>query len=348
MVSKRRILIVRLGSMGDILHSLPVLARLTESFPDWEVDWLVERHWESLLAGIPCLSRVVRLDTLGWRKEPLAAGSWRGLRDAVGTLQERDYDCALDLQASIKSAAACYLSGAKEILGFETPWLKEPACGVFYTRRVAATGTVHMVETNLALAAALGAKSGPVRFPLPPGNPELLPGGLSADLAADLAQDGYAVINPGAGWRSKLWPAERYAQVSDALAQEYSLPVVLNCGPGEEELAQQVARACKHSRAWVYSGEVPGLIALLRGSRLMVGPDTGPVHLAAALGVPTVGLFGPTDPRRNGPYGPCQKSLRPEGATTSHNRAALSADMMELIQTEQVVEAIRGLLGNRE
>ena len=336
MTDSRRILIVRLGSMGDILHSLPVLASLEESFPSWEVDWLVEPRWRPLLEGIGYLSNIMNLDTLGWRKDPLSAGSWNGLRDAIGTLRERRYDCALDLQASIKSAAACYLSGAREILGFEMPWLKEPACGVFYTRRVAATGTTHMVETNLALATALGAKSGPVQFPLPPGDAEQLPEGLSGH--------GWAVVNPGAGWRSKLWPAERYAEVCDVLGERYSLPVVLNCGPGEEELARQVTRACEQARPCVFLGEIPGLIALLRRSRLMIGPDTGPVHLAAALGVPTVGLFGPTDPRRNGPYGARQKSLRPEGASTSHSRSTSSAEIMEQIPTAQVLEAIQEVL----
>jgi heptosyltransferase-1 len=336
MTEKRRILIVRLGSMGDILHSLPVLASLEGSFPNWEVDWLVEPRWRPLLEGIGYLSRIVNLDTLGWRKDPLSAESWSGLRDAIGTLRERRYDCALDLQASIKSAAACYLSGAREILGFEAPWLKEPACGVFYTRRVSAAGTVHMVETNLALATALGATTRPVEFPLPPGNPALI--------SEDLWNGEWAVVNPGAGWRSKLWPAERYAEVCDAVAKRYSLRVVLNCGPGEEELARQVAKGCGHARPCIYSGEIPGLIALLRRSRLMVGPDTGPVHLAAALGVPTVGLFGPTDPRRNGPYGARQKSLRPEGAATSHSRSAASAAIMEQISTEQVLEAVREVL----
>jgi len=210
---------------------------------------------------------------------------------------------------------------------------------VFYTRRAAAPGAVHMVEVNLALAAALGAKPGPVRFPLPPGDPALLP--------ADFPNNGLAVINPGAGWRSKLWPAEGYAQVCDALESEFAHPVVLNCGPGEEGLAQQVIRACGQARPRIYSGSVPGLIALLRRSRLMVGPDTGPVHLAAALGVPTVGLFGPTDPQRNGPYGPHRIALRPNGAMTSHRRSA-SAELMEQIHSEQVLAAVREVLGNRE
>ena len=338
-MKKRRILIVRLGSMGDILHSLPVLASLPESFPEWEIDWLVESRWRPLLEGIPELSRIVDFDTLAWRRRPLAGESWRALRAAAKQLRERRYDCAIDLQASLKSATACYLSGAAEILGFETPWLKEPACGVFYTRRVAAPGTVHIVEANLALAAALGAKPGPVRFPLPPGDPASLP--------SDFPENGWAVINPGAGWRSKLWPTGSYARVCDALQRELSLPVVLNCGPGEEGLAQQVIRACGPARPQVYSGSVPGLIALLRRSRLMVGPDTGPVHLAAALGVPTVGLFGPTDPRRNGPYGPCRISLRPNGAMTSHRRSA-SAAILEQIHPNQVLAAIYELLGEQK
>jgi heptosyltransferase-1 len=167
-----------------------------------------------------------------------------------------------------------------------------------------------------------------------------------------LPKDGLAILNPGAGWRSKLWPTKSYARVCDTVEREFSLPVVLNCGPGEEELARQVIQSCDSAKPRVYSGSVPGLIALLRRSRLMVGSDTGPVHLAAALGVPTVGLFGPTDPHRNGPYGPCRIALRPNGAMTSHRRSD-TAKIMEQIQPDEVLAAIRELLekqgvGSRE
>ena len=321
--------------MGDILHSLPVLASLKESFPNWELDWLVESRWRPLLEGIPQISRIIELDTLAWRRQPFSLRTWNAFVIAIQALRERRYDCALDLQAALKSAAACYLSGAREIIGFDPPWRKEPACGVFYTRRVATSAT-HIVEANLALAAALGARAGPVHFPLPPGDPASLP--------SDLPRHGLAVINPGAGWQSKRWPAEGYAFVSDVLQQEFSMPVVLNCGPGEVELAEQVKRACRGSDPRVYSGNIPGLVALLRRSRLMVGPDTGPVHLAAALGVPTVGLFGPTDPARNGPYGSRHKSLRPENAPTSYQHSSAAAHVMEQIRPEQVVAAIHELL----
>ena len=331
----RRILIVRFGSMGDIVHGLPVLAALKETFPSWEVDWLVERRWRELLEGIPQLRRVIVFDTLAWRAQAFSWTAWSDLRQAVGALRARRYDCALDLQGSLKSAVACFLSGAAEIIGLEQPWLKEPAGAVLYTRRVR-TDATHIVEANLSLACALGAHPPSIHFPLPEGNPDSLP--------ADLPLDGLAVLNPGAGWRSKCWAPEGYAQVCDFLETACSLPAVLNIGPGEEGLARQVQAACRVSQPRVYAGSVSGLIALLRRARIMIAPDTGPLHLAAALGVPSVGLFGPTDPRRNGPYGGSHRALRPENARTSYQHAAGPDQAMDQIHPEQVVSAVRELL----
>ena len=170
----RRILLLRLGSMGDILHALPALATLKENFPSWEIDWLVESRWRPLLEGNPYLSHIVEVDTFAWRKQPLSLPVWHALRSAVQVLRERHYDCALDLQGLLKSALACRWSGAKEIVGLEKPWLKEPACSIFYTRRVE-TKAVHVIDANLALAAALGATRPVIRFPLPEGDPASLP-----------------------------------------------------------------------------------------------------------------------------------------------------------------------------
>ena len=335
-VNTRRILMVRLGSMGDIVHALPVLATLKENFPQWEIDWLVESRWRPLLEGNPDLRQIVELDTLAWRKQLLSGKTWSVFRRAIQQLRERRYDCALDLQGSLKSAVACRLSGASEIIGFDKPWIKEAAGGVFYTRRVA-TGAVHVVEANLALAAALGACQPAIRFHLPAGEPDQLPTGFP--------RDNIAVLNPGAGWRSKCWPAAGYGQVADALEKDFApLRVVLNCGPGEEALARESQAACQTAKPLLYTGGLAGLIALLRRSRLMLGPDTGPAHLAAALGVPTVVLFGPTDPQRNGPYGSRTKSLRPDNAPTSYRHSAMPAETMSRLQPEQVLSAIRELL----
>ena len=321
--------------MGDIIHSLPVLATLKENFPEWEIDWLIEKRWRELLEGNRYLSRIVEVDTLKWRKHPLSPDIWNSLRETVATLKDRRYDCAMDLQGAVKSAVACAFAGASEVIGFEKPWLKEPACAVLYTRRVSAAA-VHVVDANLALASALGATSTVIQFPLPEGDTSSLP--------PELPQDGLAVLNPGAGWRSKCWPPENYAVLSDALQEEFSLPVVLNVGPGEESLAREVQNACRLANPQLYFGNLTGLIGLLRRSRLMVGPDTGPLHLAAALGVPTVGLYGPTDPGRNGPYGRRYKSIRPQDAQTSYQHSQAEVSSMRRIRPEEVLKAIREIL----
>jgi heptosyltransferase-1 len=330
----RRVLLVRFGSLGDVLHALPALATLKCSFPGWEVDWLVESRWRPLLEGNPYLSRVTEVDTLAWRHEHFSRRVWDSLGSVTRELRSRHYDWALDLQGALKSALACRLSGARAVIGFERPWLREPGASVFYTRRVQPTA-VHVVEANLALVASLGARKVSIEFPLPSGDERQLP--------TALLQEAVAVVNPGAGWPAKQWSVDGYAQLCDTLEETYLLPVALNCGPGEERLAKQVQRACKRSDPVIYSGALPGLIALLRRARILVAPDTGPLHLAAALGVPTVGLFGPTDPRRNGPYGDSHRVLRPAGALTSHNHSA-KPGVTQRIQLAEVLQAVRDLL----
>jgi heptosyltransferase I len=331
----KKILIVRLGSMGDIIHSLPAAAALKRSFPEWRLDWLVEHRWRGLLEGNPCVDNVIVVDTLRWRRMPLSGASWSGARNVFERLRSADYDIALDLQAAIKSAVACVLSGARDILGFEKPWLKEPACSVLYTHRIAAHAT-HMVHVNLALAAACGAALLDVRFPLPTGDDSHLP--------RELDTQPFALINPGAGWRTKCWPAERYAAVCDFLEHELGLRTCLNCGPAEEMLAHQVQNSCRTANPVIYSGDLTGLIALARKSRLAIGPDTGPVHLAAALGIPTIALFGPTDPRRNGPYGSRVQVLRSPQAVTSYSHTAQDDEAMRGIQTSEVISVVGDLL----
>jgi lipopolysaccharide heptosyltransferase I len=334
----KRVLLVRLGSMGDIVHALPTLSTLKENFPEWEFDWLVERRWRELLQGNPCLTRLVEFDTVKWRAAPLSAASWGGFRMAVGELRTRQYDCALDLQGAIKSAIACRLSGAAQVIGFARPWLRESAASVFYSRRIS-SDALHIVEAGLALAAALGAKRPVIQFPLPTGDDLAVP--------SELRERAFAVINPGAGWLAKRWPAAAYAEVCDELQERHALPVVINCGPGEAALADAVHKGCQQAQPRTYSGSLNGLIALLRRSPLMIGPDTGPLHLAAALGVPTVALFGPTDPKRNGPYGNAHRNLRSDDAVTSHSRSGRSDGVMDRIRPSQVMEAVRELLQER-
>lgn len=350
-----RILLVRFGAMGDIIHALPAAATLRRAYPNAQIDWLVETRWRALLeeshdhheAGA-LLDHVISLDTFALRNNIASRDSWRTLCAVVGQLRGQSYDVAVDLQGAIKSAIACKLSGARNIYGFTSPWLRETAGEIFYTRKVESRAT-HIVDANLDLAAAvIGAASDERRgteadFPLPSGDRNTLP--------LEIPRERYAVLNPGAGWRGKQWPAASFFVICDVLASHYQLSTVLNCGPGEQEQAEQVRRGCKQAQPIIFSGGIPALIALLRGARLMVGPDTGPLHLAAALGVPTVGIYGPTDPARNGPYGPNSpagiRSLRTPEARTSHRRDAPPDGSMEAISPEMVIGAIDELLAGQ-
>lgn len=338
-----RILLVRFGAMGDIIHALPAAGAIRVAFPGAAIDWLVEPRWQGLLLGTrmgsrPLLDRVITLDTFALRKSVLSTTSRQTLRALVRQLRASRYDTAVDLQGAIKSALACKLSGASRILGFAAPWIREGAAGLLYSRSISSPAR-HIVEANLDLAAALTgqpANHADISFPLPEGDPAALPD--------NLPQQDFAVMNPGAGWRSKQWPPACFAAVCDELQLRHGLPTILNCGPGEQALAAQVRSGCQHAAPAVFSGEIPALIALLRHSRLMVGPDTGPLHLAAALGVPTVGIFGPTDPARNGPYGPAVRSLRAPGARTSHKHDADPDGSMQAITPAQVLAAVDELL----
>lgn len=380
-----RILLVRFGAMGDIIHTLPAAAALRAAFPSARIDWLVETRWRALLepgrnregavagAGTTfdnvtsfnaqgsttsdaattsdnrslsvaarLLDQIISLDTFALRRNFTSPSSWRTLRELIGQLRDNRYDIAVDLQGAIKSALACKLSGARSIHGFAAPWLREALAGILYTRRVQSSAR-HIVEANLDLAAAVIGSArqtdAPLKFPLPSGDACALP--------TEVSRGNFAVLNPGAGWRSKQWPTASFAAVCDALAAQHQMPAVLNCGPGERELAAAVQAECQVARPIIFSGEIPALIALLRRARLMVGPDTGPLHLAAALGVPTVGIYGPTDPARNGPRGPAVRTLRAAGARTSHRQDAPPDGSMASISPAMALAEIELLLAGQ-
>lgn len=351
------ILVVRLGSMGDVIHALPAVAVLRHTFPDVTIGWAVEERWSELLAARgarcgprsqqkPLVDTVHVVNTLSWRSAPLSAGTWKEALSTIGELRAERYDVAVDFQGAIKSAVVAQLSGAERKIGFSHT--RETPASLFYTQRVSARRR-HVVEQNLELAAALvGAAAAVMSFELP------------RDPAAEQACDGelqhrglqeFAILNPGAGWGAKCWPAERYAEVARALGQD-GIRSVANFGPGEEPLAKAVESA-SGGAAQALSCPLGELIALTRRARLFVGGDTGPMHLAAALRVPLVALFGPTDPVRNGPFEPKDDAratpprsvvLRSASSTTSHARRAQTEEGLLTITSEDVISAARRLL----
>ena len=308
----RKILLVRLGSLGDIVHTLPVLATLRESFPEAQIDWVVEQQWQELIELHPGLSNVIPVDTLGWRRGFWRGGAAREMRSVVHTLRHAQYDVALDLQGLYKSSLLAALSGAVRRVGFDVHSLKEPGASVFYTEQIPALPAMHVVEKNLALAAEVGAAPPNLRFDLPttPEDEGVVDGNLKK-----LGVERFFVINPGGGWGSKLWPVERYAELCDRLVGERGWRCFLNAGPGEESLLAGFRDRVRTAAPVNFPVTLRQLVALLRRAELLICGDTGPLHLAAALGTPVVALFGPTDPARNGP---CAK--HPNCAAVVHHK----------------------------
>jgi heptosyltransferase-1 len=291
----KRILIVRLGSLGDLIHTLPAVAALHDAWPDAEIDWVVERAHADLLALVPVLSRVV----------VLADRTPAGWLSVIRALRARRYDLAIDLQGLVKSAAIARGSGARRVVGFDRAGLREPAARFLYSESVAVGEGRHVIEKNLALVrheielvADVPQISYELNFPLRiPDSPAL------AQLRAQGIGD-FAVLNPGAAWPNKRWPPEAFASVARAVREAHGWTAVVLWGPGEQAIAQAVVDGSAGAAVRAPATTLADLLAIARASKLFVSGDTGPLHLAGAVGAPIVSVFGPTTPARNGPWDP--------------------------------------------
>ena len=344
-----KLLILRLGSMGDILHALPGAAALRRAFPSATIAWAVEQRWAELLCATgaenaasgspekPLVDHVHFMNTVAWRKALFGDETWKQAWTAMSALRAAHYELAVDFQGAWKSAGLAWWSAAAERVGSDRP--RERPAAIFYTRRVPTTSP-HVVDQGLELAAAvIGQKPGPPCFPLPSS------AASEAWCDNELQRRGlreFALLSPGAGWGAKLWPPKNYGQVAAALA-EAGLPSLINFGPGEEELARAVEQV-SGGAAQPLCCSLGELIALTRRARLFIGGDSGPMHLAAALGVPVVAIFGPTDPARNGPYGTRSITLRHAASTTSYTHHDRPDEALHSISTEEVVRAALRLL----
>jgi len=335
-----RLLVIRLSSIGDIVHALPAVAALGESFPQLEIHWLVETRYASLLAGNPYVRRILPLDTLSWRGglPPLAvledmAGTLRGLRGSA-------YQTAVDFQGLWKSALLAFLAGAKQRVGLAGPWMREPSAAVLYTQRVAAAGRKHVVEQSLALAEHLGARVGRWQFPLPRTAAD---DRYVDDQLASLDARDFIILNPGGGWKAKRWAPENYARLLHHLESRLDYKFLLTGSPDEARSIAEIISRAEARRAFYFPSSVVQFIALARRARLFLGGDTGPMHLAAAVGTPLVAIHGPTDPARNGPFHAADIALY-NHAPINHTRRNPNAAYIEGISVERAAAAIEARL----
>lgn len=344
-----KILVLRLGSMGDILHSLPAVAALRATFPSAEIGWVVEERWSALLSSHealhgprgeekPLVDNVHIVDTRAWRTSPFSNQTWKDIRRAVKSIRAVHYDISIDIQGAIKSAVLGRLARPRRRFGFAQPW--ESAATMFYSHQVQAAGT-HIADRNLSLSVSAGAQTpaASAAFPLPV---DPVSERWAGDELARRNLKEFAILNPGAGWGSKCWPAKSYGNLSQRLAAS-GIASLINSGPGEESLADSVEQSSQGA-AQRLSCTLSELIALTRRATLFVGGDTGPLHLAVALNTPSVALFGPTDPARNGPYGGRAIVVRSPESTTTYKRSIEPELGLASLTVDQVLEAGSQLL----
>jgi heptosyltransferase-1 len=294
----RSVLLLRTSALGDVVHCLPVATALRAAFPDARLGWVVEEPYLPLVASHPAVDEAVPVALRRWRRRPFA----RATRREVATLRRRlrafDAEVALDLMGNHKAGGLALLSGAPRRLGAARPHRREPSSALWINRPAPVAGE-HVVDRALSLLAALGVPAAPADFA---GAALLPPDGTTAPAS------GYVLLQPGAGWANKRYPPEWWGAVAAELAAGGERVVAVADG-GEERLAAAVAAASAGAAEPVVAGGLATLAAWLRGARLVIGGDTGPVHLAHALGVPVLALHGPTDPARHGPYGAPERAL---------------------------------------
>jgi heptosyltransferase-1 len=337
--------------MGDILHALPAVTALRQAHPRWVIDWVIEPRWRALLAAEgntgpssaqplgpaqPLVDRIYPAATKAWRKAPLSLKTIHEIKTLRSALRAADYDAVLDLQGAVRSAVVSWLTGCPRLIGEAEP--RERIARWLFTEQVNTSGA-HMIEQDVELASAVFADELTLARPW-------LPVDTVAEAWADevlppSTSQPAVLINPGAGWGAKRWPVERFAAVAQGLIDR-GLRVLVNAGPGEEPLADALVRATGAATPLYCS--LAQLIAITRRAALLIAGDTGPLHLACALGRPVVGIYGPTSPSRNGPYGTRFRVLRSPESRRDHTRHAEPEAGLLTIQPEDVLLAAGELL----
>jgi len=337
-----RILIVKLGSIGDIVHALPAVAEIRRLIPDAEISWVVEKRSAEILRGNRTLDRLIEVETKGLRTNGTTETVLRNLRGQVGELRKNKFDVAIDLQGLIKSALVAKLSGAKKRWGFAGRALREPASRIFLTDSVKIPQQTHIIRKNLLLietALDLAESNEPLEFPIDVSSGDV----DEAESIVERVGPRFAILNPAGGWVTKLWDARKFGHLADRLWNELRLPSVIVSGPNEDHLSQAAVASAGTGKILSTKPSLKGFFELAKHSAVYVGGDTGPTHLAIAAGAPIVGIFGPTEWWRNGSLNPkdiCVERSDVGCRVDCHRRTCSKWICMD-ISVETVFEAVR-------
>jgi len=325
-----RFLIVRLGALGDVVHAIPVAAALRRAFPDARIDWLVSAKHREILDLVPVIDRRLVVNDRG------DAAGGTSFFAAVRELRAARYDVAIDLQGLLKSAILARSSGADRVVGFSSRYAREAAARWFYTDAhdpgrggiYDPRETRHVVEINLGVLRVLGLTAVRPEFPIDDAPSD------AARAMHERTGGRYALLNPGAAWPNKRWPPARLAAIASQLRERHGLMSVVLWGPGEEALAADVVAHAGGAAVLSPKTTIADVVALARRAALMVSGDTGPTHIAAALGTPIVGIYGPTRPARNGPMSPLDITVSRDAICQCHHLRRCRLDRMCLLDIE--------------
>lgn len=304
--NRNKYLIVRLGALGDIIHTLPAQQLLHRKQPHSEIHWITEAPYLDFLQSVPGIDRLWVVDTRKWRTRPASLNEFVRL---VGALRKEQFKAAIDFQGLLKSSILTRLSGATRRIGFGKHQTRESAAAWFYSASLSVTTKGrHRIEQNLQLLSAIGLEDAELQESAIPRIPFQLPEESSKYIDDQFQRfsvpDTPVILNPGAGWPTKLWPVKRFAELARRITGELKRSVIVAWGPGEQELAEDIVGDHSEDRVIAFPTSILELAALCRRSSLMVAGDTGPLHLAVATGLPTVAIMGPTYGWRNGPFNP--------------------------------------------
>ena len=341
-----KILIVRLGALGDIVHAIPVAVALRKAFPDAQIDWVVSAKHSEILDLVPALTRRIILND----RANVVGGT--SLRAAIVELRRTRYDVAIDLQGLMKSAIIARLSGARRVVGFNARYARESLARWFYTDvhdpggegLYAPSETRHVVTINLGVLAVLGVTAGPAEFKIDAVE--------SPDVSRviEQAHGTFALLNTGAAWPNKRWPAPRLAELAKRLYARRAVASIVLWGPGERALAESVVTMSDGAAFLAPQTTIADVAALASAATVMVSGDTGPTHIASAMGTPIVGIYGPTRPERNGPLGQDDEVVSRASTCACHHLRECRLERMCLLDIEvaEVLEAVERRLAAAE
>jgi lipopolysaccharide heptosyltransferase I len=333
-----KVLIVRLGALGDIVHAVPVAVALRRAYPGARIDWVASARHREILDLVPVVDHRITIN------DRAGAHGGSSMLHAVAGLRRTGYDVTLDLQGLIKSAVVARASGARRVIGFSRRYTREPLASLFYSETYdpggdglfASSDSRHVVMVNLGILERLGIERPAVEYSIA--------ASASPQIQEYLAgiRNPFALLNVGAAWPNKRWPPERFAALARILHERHGMRSVVLWGPGERRLADAVVAAAPDATSAAPATAVADVVVLLRSALLLVSGDTGPTHIASAVGTPVVGIYGPTRPERNGPTGRDDISVSRASVCQCHHLRQCRLPRMCLLQIEaaEVADAV--------